>query len=280
MIKVGEYNILRVIKEVDFGIYLDGGEAGEILMPKSYVPEGTKPNDELYAFIYLDSEDRLIATTLKPYATVGSFAFLQVLHVDQVGAFLDWGLPKDLFVPFSEQKLNMRAGDWHVVYIYHDKKTNRIAASAKVDKFIGKEMPDLEANDEVDLLVYQRTDLGYKAIVNNTYSGLLYDNELYKPIQVGDRFMGYVKQIRPDFKIDLILRKPSGTENIDTVASSILDRINQAGGYMSVGDKTSADEVYNLFGVSKKVFKKALGNLYRNRLITIDPDGVRSMSGD
>ncbi|MDR1054881.1 MAG: GntR family transcriptional regulator [Prevotellaceae bacterium] len=280
MIKIGEYNILRVIKEVDFGIYLDGGEAGEILMPKQYVPKDTKPNDDLYAFIYLDSEDRLLATTLKPYVTVGSFAYLQVLHVDKVGAFLYWGLPKDLFVPFGEQKQDMKAGEWYVVYVYHDKKTNRIAASTKLDKFIDIGEPDLNQGDEVDLLVYQQTDLGYKAIVNNKYSGLLYDNELFKPVKPGDRLIAYVKQIRPDFKIDLILRKSTGTENIDSVASAILDRINSAGGFMAIGDKTSADEIYNLFGVSKKVFKKAIGNLYRHRLITIDDDGLRNLSGD
>lgn len=280
MVKVGKYNILEVLKEVDFGIYFDGGEAGEILMPKQYVPEGTKPGDELYVFIYLDSEDRIIATTLNPYVTVGSFAYLQVLHVDKVGAFLDWGLPKDLFVPFREQKLNMQAGEWHVVYVYHDEKTNRIVASAKIDKFISKDEPDLEVNNEVDLLIYQRTDLGYKAIINNTYTGLLYDSELVNPIKVGDRMTGYIKQIRPDFKIDLALRKQVGSDGMGEVADLILEKINSNGGFMAIGDKSSAEDIYTIFGLSKKAFKKALGNLYRQRKITIDNDGVRSVVED
>ena len=223
MVKIGEYNILEVIKEVDFGIYLDGGDAGEILMPTQYVPEGTKPGDELYVFIYLDSEDRIIATTLKPFAIVGNFAYLEATHVDAIGAFMNWGLPKDLLVPFREQKQTMEVGKHYIVYIYHDKKTNRIAASAKVDKFISSDKPDLETGEEVDLLVYQKTDLGYKAIINNKYSGLLYENELFKPVKIGDQLQAYIKLIRPDNKIDLILRKPI-TENasIDSIASAIL----------------------------------------------------------
>lgn len=279
MVKIGQYNILRVVKEVDFGIYLDGGVAGEILMPKQYVPEGTKPEDELYCFIYLDSEDRIIATTLQPFATVGSFAFLQVKQVDEVGAFLDWGLMKDLFVPFREQKLQMKTGDWHVVYVYLDEITSRIAASAKLDKFIDTGKPDLKVGEEVDLLIYQQTDLGHKAVINNRYSGLLYKNELLKPIHNGERYVGYVKEIRPDNKIDLTLRKPV-TEGIDGIATAILNKINENGGYLAMGDKTSADEVYNTFGISKKLFKKAIGDLYRRRLITLEGNGMRIVPVD
>ena len=275
MVKIGKYNILKVLKERDFGVFLDGGTAGEILMPKSYVPEGTQVGDDLYAFIYFDSEDRIIATTLKPFVTVGSFAFLQVKQINNVGAFLDWGLPKDLFMPFAEQKQSVNVNDFVVVYIYHDEKTNRIVASSKLDKYIDKGKPDLKVDEEVDLLIYQQTDLGYKALINNQYTGLLFNNELFKPVNIGERHIAYIKQIRSDYKIDLILRKIPSISNIDTTGASILNKLDQAGGHMAVGDKSSADEIYNIFGISKKLFKKTIGNLYRQRLITIDDDGIR-----
>ncbi len=274
MAKLGRYNLLQVIKELDFGIYLDGGKDGEILMPKRYVPEGCKPGDRIDAFVYLDSEDRLIATTEEPLAQVGDFAYLRVASVNATGAFLDWGLPKDLLVPFREQKMKMQEGNSYTVFVYVDEDTRRIVASAKLSQFLDKDEPELEPNQLVDLLIYQKTELGYKAIINNRYQGLLYDSEVFQPLSSGQRTIGYVKQIREDYKIDLILHRP-GFEKVENIAETILSQLKESGGFMEVTDKSPAEVIYDAFGISKKTYKKAIGDLYKRRLITLESNGIR-----
>ena len=213
MTEIGKINHLEVVKELDFGIYLDGGDLGEILMPKRYVPEGTMPGDFLEAFIYLDSEDRLLATTEKPLALVEEFALLQVVSVTQVGAFLNWGLPKDLFVPFREQRQPMEEGKKYLVYVYLDTNSKRIAASSKIEHYLDNIPVDYDENEEVDLIIVNETDLGYNAIIDNSHLGILYKNEVFQPLQAGDKVQGYIKKIRTDGKIDLRLDKIGVREN-------------------------------------------------------------------
>ncbi len=274
MAKIGRYNLLEVIKELDFGIYLDGGKDGEILMPKRYVPAGSKPGDRIEAFVYLDSEDRLVATTEEPLAQVGDFAYLRVVSVNATGAFLDWGLLKDLLAPFREQKMKMKEGSFYTVYVYVDQDTRRIVASAKIEKFLDKEEPELQPGQLVDLLVYQQTELGYKAIINNQYNGILYNTEVFQPLAIGQRTIGYVKQVREDFKIDLILHKP-GFGKVEDIAETILARLKEEGGFMTITDKSPAELIYDTFGISKKTYKKAIGDLYKRRLITLTTDGIQ-----
>lgn len=273
MIEIGNYNKLRVVKEVDFGIYLDGGEAGEILMPEKYVPKGTKPDDIIEVFIYSDSEDRPIATTETPLAKVNEFAHLKVKAVNKFGAFLDWGILKDLLVPFREQKADMIEGFSYIVYIYLDEKSNRLAASAKTNKFLSNETPPFAENDEVNILIENKTDIGFKAIIENKFGGLLYQNEVFKDIEKGDRMKAFVKKIREDGKIDLALQK-SGYEQIDKISKNILQIIKDSGGFVGVTDKSSPELIKALFNISKKSFKKAVGTLYRQRIIIIDKDGI------
>lgn len=271
---LGKINPLKVVKEVDFGLYLDGGSDGEILLPKRYVPENTRVGDILPVFIYTDSEDRLIATTEKPYAMVGEFACLEVVAVNDVGAFMDWGLMKHLLVPFREQKMKMQEGGRYPVFVYVDFESKRITASAKLGKFIDNTHPELEAGQEVDLMIYQSTDLGWKAIVNQQYSGVLYKNEVFEQLENGQKLKGFVKQIREDDKIDLMLQKP-GFEKIDDFAVRLHELLKDADGFLPVTDKSPADEIYNRFGISKKTYKKAVGDLYKKRIIVLDKQGIR-----
>lgn len=272
-IELGRMNRLRVVKFVDFGLYLDGGQSGEILLPSRYVPRNVRVGDELDVFLYLDSEERLIATTECPKAMVGDFAYLQVAWVNNYGAFLDWGLMKDLFVPFREQKVKMQKGQSYIVYLHVDEESYRIMASAKVDRFLSKETPPYEEGDEVNILVWQKTDLGYKVIVDNGYAGLIYDSEVFTDLKTGDRLKAYIKTIRPDRKLDLTLNK-QGRAAICDFADTLLTFLQDHGGHAQVCDKTPAKEIYSLFGVSKKVFKKALGDLYKRRLIVFTDNGV------
>ena len=220
-IKLGKYNQLEVVKEVDFGVYLNGDEDGEILLPKRYVPEGTKPGDILNVFIYLDMEERLVATTLQPYVQVGEFACLQVAWVNQFGAFLDWGLMKDLFVPFREQKMKMQKGKRYVVHVHLDEESYRIVASAKVEHYLSTEKPEYQPGQEVNVMVWQRTDLGYKVIVENQFSGMLFHNEVFQPLETGMHLSAFVKQVRPDGKIDLELQK-AGARKVDDFSEVLL----------------------------------------------------------
>ena len=267
-INLGKFNQLEVVKQVDFGMYLDGGEAGEILLPSRYVPEGCQVGDVLNVFLYLDNEERLVATTLTPLAQVGEFAYLKVAWVNQYGAFLDWGLMKDLFVPFREQKAKMEVGKKYMVHVHLDEESYRIVASAKVDRYLSKEKADYQPGEEVDILIWQKTDLGFKTIIENTYSGLLYDNEIFRNLSAGMRLTAYVKQVREDGKIDLVLDK-SGKERVTDFSPVLLEYIRTHGGRIGFGDKSPAEDIYATFSVSKKTFKKAVGELYKARLITV-----------
>lgn len=273
-IELGKYNNLEIIKEVDFGVYLDGGESGEILLPAKYVPKDHKTGDIVKVFVYLDNSERLIATTETPFAQVGDFAYLEVAWTNKYGAFLSWGVLKDLFVPFREQKTKMEKGKKYLVYIYIDKETYRIVASAKIDKFLSDEKPEYKFGDEVDITVWQKTDLGIKAIVDNRFQGLIYENETFRKLKTGEKTKAYIKQVRDDGKIDLILQKP-GYEFAEDFSKVLLQYLKDNGGFTGLNDKSSADDIYSTFGVSKKVFKKAVGNLYKNRLITIIETGIK-----
>lgn len=271
---LGKYNQLEVVKEVDFGVYLDGGDDGEILLPSRYVPEGCKPGDVLNVFIYLDNEERLIATTLQPKVQVGEFACLEVAWINEYGAFLDWGLMKDLFVPFREQKMKMQKGRSYVVHAHVDEESYRIMASAKVERYLSKEKPDYQPGQEVEIMIWQRTDLGYKAIVENQYSGLIYQGEIFKSLEPGMKLTAYIRQVREDGKIDLTLQK-DGQKKVDDFSEVLLQFIKDQGGHTLLNDKSAAEDIYEAFGVSKKTFKKAVGDLYKKRLIVLEEGGIR-----
>lgn len=273
-IQLGRYNQLEVVKEVDFGVYLNGDEDGEILLPQRYVPEGCKPGDVLNVFIYLDMDERLVATTLEPYVQVGEFACLEVAWVNQFGAFLNWGLMKDLFVPFREQKAKMQKGGKYVVHVHLDEESYRIVASAKVERYLSKDTPGYRHGEEVNVLVWQKTDLGFKVIVDNKYSGMLYHNEIFQSLEVGMCLQAYVKRVREDGKIDLELQQ-GGAKKVDDFSEQLLQYIKDNGGSTPMNDKTDAELIYNTFGVSKKTFKKAVGDLYKKRLIVLEPEGIR-----
>ncbi len=274
MTEIGKINHFEVVKELDFGIYLDGGDLGEILMPKRYVPEGTMPGDFLEAFIYLDSEDRLLATSEKPLALVEEFALLQVVSVTPVGAFLNWGLPKDLFVPFREQRQPMEEGKRYLVYVYLDTNSKRIAASSKIEHYLNNIPVDYDENEEVDLIIVNETDLGYNAIIDNSHLGILYKNEVFQPLQAGDKVLGYIKKIRTDGKIDLRLDK-IGYEKISVFADKIISELEKKNGFLPLTDKSSPEEVYKTFKISKKNFKAAIGALYKKRMISLEENGIR-----
>lgn len=272
-IELGKFNQLEVVKEVDFGLYLDGGDEGEILLPTRYVPEDCKVGDMLNVFLYLDIDERLIATTLTPLVQVGQFACLEVSWVNQFGAFLNWGLMKDLFVPFSGQKMKMQVGRSYVVHAHVDEESYRIVASAKVERYLSKDMPDYAPGAEVDILIWQKTDLGFKAIIDNKYSGLLYENEIFRALETGMQMKAFVKQVREDGKVDLILQKP-GFEKVDDFSKTLLEYIREHGGRINLNDKSPAEDIYDTFGVSKKTFKKGVGDLYKKRLISLHENGI------
>ena len=273
-IKLGDYNRLTIVKEVDFGMYLDGGDEGEILLPKRYVPENCKPGDELEVFLYLDQDERLIATTQQPLAKVGEFACLEVAWVNQYGAFLNWGLMKDLFCPFHEQKQRMEIGNRYVVAVFIDEESYRIAASAKVEHFFATDFPPYQPGEKVDLLVWQTTDLGFKVIIDNAYPGLVYRSQVFKSIRIGDCLQGYIMGVRPDGKIDVSLQ-PHGRQQTTDFAETLLQYLKDHDGFCELGDKSDAQDIKHRFEVSKKVYKKAIGDLYRRRLITLEDAGIR-----
>lgn len=278
MIKIGQYNTLKVVKIVDFGLYLDGGEAGEILLPARYISDMPEPGDEMTVFIYNDSEDRLIATTERPFATVGEFAFLQVNEVNRIGAFMQWGLPKDLLVPFSEQKSKMKQGGIYPVYIYLDDATKRIVASAKIDKYLGNKIPEYTHGQKVKALVYSHNELGYRCIVDNMFHGLIYQNETFRPVELGVEIDAYVKRVRDDGKIDLTI-SPAASVRIERLAADILHKLRDNNGKLPVSDHSPAELIQDLFQCSKKDFKKAVGQLYKQQLIVIEPDHIVLQGG-
>ncbi len=274
MVEIGRFNTLTIVKIVDFGIYLDGGERGEILMPKEYVPDNCFPDDEIKAFVYFDSEDRIIATTETPYVQVGEFAFMKVVALSSVGAFLDWGLRKDLLVPFREQRDPMVEGKSYLVYAYVDKASDRIVASTKIDKYLDQVFPDYIPNQEVDILIVRKTDLGYAVIVNNAHWGLIYDNEIFQRLKTGQHLKAYIKRVRDDEKIDVTLQ-PAGFAKIEGLAGEVLEKLKDYGGVLDLSDKSDPEEIYHLFGCSKKSYKKALGTLLKKGLVEIGEKEVK-----
>ena len=274
MAQIGKINKLTIKRKVDDGAYLDGDLSGDILLSKRDVPKNCQPGDEVEVFVYADKGERLRATTRKPYATVGKFAKLRVVANSSSGSYLDWGMQKDLLVPKSEQHTRMEEGKSYIVFVFLDLKTYRIAASSKLDKFLSLKPPNYDEGEEVDLIIYDITDLGYKVFVNNAHEGIVYKNEVFKKLFIGQQLKGYIKKIREDLKIDLSLQKP-GYQAVDGISQAILDSIKDHGGRISVTDKSPPEDIYSLFGVSKKTFKKAIGALYKQRLITIDTKGIR-----
>lgn len=272
MYKIGSYNTLRIVKEVDFGLYLTDG-VDEILLPKRYEPKGVMVDDDIEVFVYTDSEDRPIATTDKPYAVVGEFACMRVKEVTSIGAFLDWGIAKDLLVPLNEQSMRMVEGDHYVVYVYLDNKTNRVVASSKWNKFLSPERPRYEEGEEVKLLIAERTDLGFNAIINRAHIGLVYKTEIFGHLQIGDEVKGYIKKMREDGKIDLRLQSV-GVELMDDAKELVLQHLKLNKGYLPLGDKSSPEEIYRSLKISKKAFKKAIGGLFKERLIDISDNAI------
>ena len=278
MLRLGDYNTLRIVKTVDFGLYLDGGEEGEILLPQRYVTKDMHIGDEIEVFLYLDQEERPVATTERPYAKVGEFAYLEVAWVNQFGAFLKWGLMKDLFCPFREQKKRMEQGHSYIVYIKVDEDSYRLMATAKVEKYLSvptiNDLPSLQHGAEVDILVWQKTDLGFKVIINNKFQGLIFENQIFQPLHSGMRLKAYVDHVRQDGKIDIVLQQTGRQQTLD-FAEVLLRYLYENDGYCNLGDKSPAELFYDRFQVSKKAFKKAIGDLYRRRLIVIEEEGVR-----
>jgi len=274
MISIGKTYELDVLKTVEFGFYLDAKDLGEVLLPRKYALDGLSVGDTIEVFLYLDSEDRPVATTQKPKAQVGEFAYLKVLANTDVGAFLDWGLDKDVLVPFSEQPRPMKVGHSYLVYLYLDKVDGRITASAKIDKFLDDEKPHkFKPQQAVNLIIANSTDLGYKAIVNHSHWGVLYKDDVYQRLSFGQYIKGYIKHIRPDGRIDLSLQ--GGQETRDKYSEIILNYLKRHNGFAAVHDKSDPQLISELFGMSKGAFKKAIGGLYKQRIITIEKDGIR-----
>jgi predicted RNA-binding protein (virulence factor B family) len=273
MIKVGQFNKLRVIKEVPFGIYLDGDDWGEILLPNKWVPKGTKFDDVVDVFIYFDSEDKIIATTLRPRATLGRCAFLKVIDVNRVGAFLDWGLDKDLLVPGPEQQRPMEKDKSYLVYLKQDNK-GRIIASSKLDHFLDKLPINFKPGDEVSLLIAETTELGNKVIINDSHWGLIHAADIFQSLTYGKRISGYIKTLRDDGKIDIVLRE-IGINSTHELAKRILTTLKQHDEFLPLHDKSSPEEIKRFFGESKKSFKNAIGHLYKQGSITIEDKGIR-----
>lgn len=274
MIKIGTINKLTIKRIRNYGAQLDGGESGEVLLPKREVPVKAQPDDEIAVFVFPDREKNLRATTKKPLATVGQFARMQVVATSPAGAYMDWGMVRELLVPLREQQARMVEGKSYIIFVFLDEQGKRITGSTKLDKFLDQGPHDYLEGDEVDLIVCDRTDLGYKAIVDNRYWGMIYKNEVFQDLQFGQQLQGYIKKLRDDAKIDLRLQQ-SGYQGVDEVADGILETIRNQGGEIGLTDKSPPEAIYAMFGVSKKVFKKAIGSLYKKRLLSIEPEGIK-----
>lgn len=274
-ILLGRRNRLQVLRSVDFGLYLDAGEVGEVLLPARYVPQDAQVGDVLDVFLYLDSEERLTATTEQPLIEVGQFAALQVAWTNQYGAFLHWGLMKDLFCPFGEQKVRMEQGRYYLVYCYIDPKTYRITASARVERFLSNDMPPYQAGEEVQILVQQRTPLGFKVIVDGKYAGLLPINEVHKPLHMGETLTAYISHVREDQKIDLSLQQHFGFLRVKDFSEELLHYLQQQPDHFCpLHDKSDAADINATFGVSKKTFKRGVGDLLKKGRIELRPNGI------
>ncbi len=274
MVQIGKINRLSIKGMQGYGMHLDGGAAGDILLKGRYAVEKYQLGDTIDVFVYVDREQRLLATTRVPSALVGEFATLPVVTSSSAGAFMNWGLENDLFVPKSEQQDNMREGKSYVVFIFLSEKSNRLTGSSKLEKFLNLQPPKYQEGEEVDLIVYAETGLGYSAVVNSSHIGMIYENEIFQKLVIGQRLQGYVKKIREDLKIDLRLQQ-TGYQRVDDISQTILNAVKDRGGMVAITDKSPPEDIYALFGVSKKVYKKAIGALYKKRLIVIDADGIK-----
>ncbi|MHA4843437.1 CvfB family protein [Flavitalea antarctica] len=273
MVRVGEYNELEVIRIVDFGVYLDDENEG-ILLPRRFVPEGVQAGDKLRVFIYHDSEDRMIATTLEPKGVVGDIVKLRAVDVTQQGAFLDWGLMKDIFVPKSQQLLRMIPGGEYLVKIYIDERTGRIAATEKIDQFLSNDTLTVKEMDVVNLVIYRRTDIGYLVIINNKHTGVLHFNEVFRVIETGDKLEGFIKKIGPDNRIDVVAGRP-GYQRVEDETGKILRLLKENNGYLPYHDKSDPDDIYSFFSMSKKTFKMTTGKLFKERKIIFTKTGIK-----
>lgn len=274
-IQVGQYNTLKANRKVDFGFYLDDGAEG-ILLPKRFAPRNMRVGDEVNVFIYHDSDNRLIATTQKPHAVVGEIALLKCVSVTRQGAFLDWGLMKDLFVPKSKQLGGMREGAEYLVKLFIDEQTGRVAATEKIEQLLSNDELTVKEKDIVDLLVYRESELGYVMIINNRHTGVLHSNEVYTTLRVGDKLQGFIKTIRPDNKIDVVLGKP-GYQRVEDESGKILRLLDENNGYLPYHDKSDPQEIYDFFGMSKKTFKMTTGNLYKQKKIEFTQTGFKKL---
>lgn len=272
MIEIGKFNTLKIARSTKVGLYLTDG-ASDILLPNKYVPEEFQIDDEIEVFVYLDHEERPVATTLEPYVFLNEFALLRVNYINKFGAFMDWGMEKDLFVPFKEQARPMEEGKRYLVYMYLDEKTNRLVGSSKSNQFLDNKNISLEKGEEVDLIVSHITDVGINVIINEKHKGLLYKNEVFEDLRTGDRIIGYIKNIRPDGKID-VSRQPFGVERIDASAQKVLDELKASRGFLRLHDNSTPEDIKTILQMSKKTFKKAVGTLYKQKLIEIKEDGI------
>jgi predicted RNA-binding protein (virulence factor B family) len=269
MAQLGQYNSLRVVKQVDFGYYVDGEQYGQVLLPKKQAPDDIEVDQDISVFLYTDSEDRIVSTTLKPKALVGECAYLKVIETNRVGAFLDWGLPKDLLVPFNEQLKPMQEGYSYTVFLFIDEASERIAATTRLDEYLPSTSNEFMPRQSVQLMIYSKSDLGFKAVIDGTHLGQLYNNEVFCPLHYGEKLTGYIKQIRDDGRIDLTLQLPAHIAR-DELSEKILQHLKDKDGISNITDKSLPSDISNAFGVSKKTYKKALGLLYKNQLIKIE----------
>jgi predicted RNA-binding protein (virulence factor B family) len=270
--EIGHYNTLKIVRNTKVGLFLTDGKE-DVLLPLKYIPKDYKIDDEIIVFVYLDHEERPVATTLEPYILLDEFGFLRVNYVNKFGAFLDWGLEKDIFVPFKEQARPMEKGKRYLVFAYMDEKTNRIVASSKTNQFLNNDTITVQVGEEVDLIISHITDLGINVIINDIHKGLLYKDQVYDDIRTGDRMKGFIKTIRPDNKIDVSLQK-LGYENIEPNAEKILDELRASRGFLKLNDTSDPDDIKTVLKMSKKTFKKAIGALYKEKRIEIKDDGI------
>ena len=279
MLFIGKYNYLTIQRLTSVGMFLSDVEGEEVLLPNQYLTDEMQIDDTIKVFVYLDSEDRPVATTETPKIIRNEFAYLEVTDVTEYGAFMDWGLIKDLFVPFREQSTPMQVGEWHVVFLYLDQKSSRLLASTKVDRYLENDRLLVKEGDEVDLLIFRKTDLGYNAVVNQYHNGLIYANEVFRELKVGDSLKGYVKKIRDENKLDISLQK-TGFEIVEPIGQQILDEIKKNNGFLNLSDSSSPEEINRRLQISKKIFKKAIGGLYKQGLIKIGDDGLHLVPQD
>jgi len=272
MIPLGTYTTLTAKRQLLQGIYLEDAEGDEVLLPNKYIPKDLQLEDQISVFVYTDSEDRIVATTIQPKIELHQFACLECVHVSGIGAFLDWGLEKDLFVPFKEQKLKMKVGNFYIVYLYNDDESDRLVASARVHRYLSNEELTVKEGDKIDVLIGEPTDLGINVIVNNRHKGLIYRNEIFQNLELGDRIPGWIKKVRAENRLDVSLQ-PQGLANIEPSAIRILDYLQMNQGFMRLTDKSAPQEIMAVMQMSKKSFKKALGSLYKQKLVRLEKNG-------